>query len=186
MVAIDALVRQLYKIIISSNFNPDGIVYIERAGKLIGEPLAAKLRIRALGIKANRSGGELKRTLSKYLFFIPKPIIQKIKYLELKSNFNGLNKNRNIVFNDNLNGFKRIIVVDDAIDSGETVKKVIEHINSIDSEVTIKIAVITTTTKKPVINPDFFVYENTICNFPWSIDSEYYEQFIEKYGEYYR
>ena len=183
---LDNIIDQLYKTIISSNYKADVILYIERAGKVIGEPLATKLSIGALGIKAERSGGKLKRALSKHLFFIPKSVIQKIKYLELKSNFNSLNKNRNIIFNENINGLKNILVVDDAIDSGETIKQVVEYIKNISYAAICRIAVITTTTDSPLISPDYFIYENTVCNFPWSIDSDYYEEFIKRYGEYYK
>ena len=65
-----------------------------------------------------------------------------------------------------------ILIVDDACDSGSTLRAVMDAVRKISPErVVIKTAVITTTTYRPVVSPDFSLYRNrTLIRFPWSKD----------------
>ena len=70
-----------------------------------------------------------------------------------------------------LSGKPKILLVDDAIDSGMTIDNVrrghVEKYGSLD----LKIAVITVTTAAPAIEPDYCKYHNrTLIRFPWSMD----------------
>jgi hypoxanthine phosphoribosyltransferase len=62
-----------------------------------------------------------------------------------------------------------ILIIDDAVDSGATLAAVISVIHSC-SPSTIKIAAITTTMPSPLVQPDFTLYNNVLCRFPWSLD----------------
>lgn len=67
---------------------------------------------------------------------------------------------------------KYILVVDDAVDSGNTLMAVKEIIESLDSDVEIRTAAITVTTSAPAIIPDYYIYHNrTLIRFPWSKDA---------------
>ena len=68
----------------------------------------------------------------------------------------------------------RILIVDDAVDSGSTMAAVRKAINAIaNPSAVIKIAAITVTTPAPFIEPDFFLlYRYVLCRFPWSLDSK--------------
>lgn len=66
---------------------------------------------------------------------------------------------------------KRILVVDDAVDSGATLESVINGIKAINPEAEIKSAVITKTRLKSRVNPEFMLYERTFVRFPWSSDA---------------
>ena len=62
-----------------------------------------------------------------------------------------------------------ILVVDDAIDSGETILDIVESIRKVSSEVKVITAVITVTTRTPLLQPDFSIYDNrTLRRVPWS------------------
>lgn len=66
---------------------------------------------------------------------------------------------------------QRVLVVDDAVDSGRTLKKVLDAVRSVPGRRMIASAAITVTTSKPEIAPDFFIYNNhTLLRFPWSMD----------------
>ena len=68
-------------------------------------------------------------------------------------------------------GHKNILLVDDAIDSGATLNLIKEHIHKNYQNSNIKIAVITITTKEPIISADYYIYNNrTLIRFPWSND----------------
>ncbi len=65
----------------------------------------------------------------------------------------------------------KILIVDDAIDSGATMKAVLDLVRKeANSACTIKTAAITVTTDTPLIQPDYILYNNVLCRFPWSFD----------------
>lgn len=66
----------------------------------------------------------------------------------------------------------RILVVDDAVDSGTTlaaVLRVLWDIAPAGSE--IRSAVITQTTESPSVRPDYVLFRGRLCRFPWSFDA---------------
>lgn len=66
---------------------------------------------------------------------------------------------------------KKVLLVDDAIDTGATLKLVKDYIEERYSGVDIKVAVITVTMRHPVIDADFALYnDRTLIRFPWSHD----------------
>lgn len=65
----------------------------------------------------------------------------------------------------------RILVIDDAIDSGDTLYAVVQTLKKVNPSVGVKVAVITVTTKSPRMVPDYYIYNNrTLIRFPWSND----------------
>lgn len=64
-----------------------------------------------------------------------------------------------------------ILVIDDAIDSGDTLYAVVQTLKKVNPSVGVKVAVITVTTKSPRMVPDYYIYNNrTLIRFPWSND----------------
>lgn len=63
-----------------------------------------------------------------------------------------------------------LYLIDDAIDSGATVKKLIEEFSSINSELEIRVAVLVVTQKDPLVLPDVSLYQKVLLRFPWSND----------------
>lgn len=64
-----------------------------------------------------------------------------------------------------------ILVIDDAIDSGDTLFVIVEALKRINPKAAIQIAVMTETTGHPRIHADFTLYQNkTLIRFPWSND----------------
>lgn len=67
----------------------------------------------------------------------------------------------------------KVLIVDDAIDSGTTMKLAVEEISQKFPECTIRTAVITITTDHPVISADYFIFnDKTLIRFPWAIDAK--------------
>lgn len=69
----------------------------------------------------------------------------------------------------------RVLVVDDAVDSGVTLAAIIEGLRAESGdgrgESRVRSAVITVTTPRPAVSPDFALYRNhTLIRFPWSMD----------------
>lgn len=65
----------------------------------------------------------------------------------------------------------RILIIDDAIDSGGTLYAVIKSLSDINPSAQIKVAVMTVTTPAPIVDADYSLYHNrTLIRFPWSND----------------
>lgn len=66
----------------------------------------------------------------------------------------------------------KILIVDDAIDSGTTATSVRNAISSLNPDAEIRIAVITVTQPYSLKFADFYLYgDGTLIRFPWSIDN---------------
>lgn len=66
----------------------------------------------------------------------------------------------------------RVLVTDDAVDSGVTLATVLDLLRQLSPSGTeIRSAAITQTLDKPKVAPDFVLYRNTLCRFPWSFDA---------------
>ena len=65
----------------------------------------------------------------------------------------------------------RVLVVDDAADSGVTLATVLQTLRNVcPPDVEVRTAVITVTTDDPVVAPDYALYRGVLCRFPWSLD----------------
>ncbi|MBD5224354.1 MAG: hypothetical protein HDS68_00070 [Bacteroidales bacterium] len=97
-------------------------------------------------------------------------------WLSMKTKYNKRPDTRKMVVDPgvefpNLEPHSRILLVDDAIDSGSTIKVVSDSLRGIYVDPKIMIVVITVTTDVAVVEPDFCKYHNrTLVRFPWSID----------------
>ena len=66
----------------------------------------------------------------------------------------------------------RVLVIDDAVDSGLTLATVLQTFRNVcPPEVEVRTAVITVTTEHPVVAPDYALYRGVLCRFPWSFDA---------------
>ena len=64
----------------------------------------------------------------------------------------------------------RLFVIDDAIDSGATVKNLLDKLHLINPLLEYKVAVLVVTQNMPLITPDVSLYKNVLLRFPWSSD----------------
>lgn len=68
-------------------------------------------------------------------------------------------------------GAQSILVMDDAVDSGTTLRHVVEAFRvAVPPEVVIRSAVLTHTRANPSFRADISLYDGVLCRFPWSFD----------------
>lgn len=68
-------------------------------------------------------------------------------------------------------GDARVLVVDDAVDSGATLQAVCATLQEVlPVGALLKTAALTVTTSNPLIEPDYRLYRHVLCRFPWSLD----------------
>lgn len=70
-------------------------------------------------------------------------------------------------------GNKNVLIVDDCIDTGMTLKIIKDYISKEFNESNnIKLAVITTAHRHPIITADFSLYNRVLIRFPWAYDTK--------------
>ena len=68
---------------------------------------------------------------------------------------------------------RRILVIDDAVDSGATLQAAVSVIKTAAPAAEVRTAVLTTTRRNPIVTPDYRCFpEGTILRFPWSQDAK--------------
>lgn len=66
---------------------------------------------------------------------------------------------------------QRLLVVDDAVDSGVTLCAVLRVLRGLCPEDTeIRSAAVTVTLDRPLVEPDFALHRGVLCRFPWALD----------------
>lgn len=177
--------RELALRVEESGFIPQHVLYVERAGLLIGTAIADHFKCSISGIHASRSGGSTKSQLKIILRYLPRFVTHFLRRIEMKSNIHGVKSERHISYEGNPppKG-KTILLVDDAIDTGHSVQKILNSLNSTGYETAeIKVAVLTTTGSDPVRKADITLFDQIICAYPWSYDSREYNAAWQLYDK---
>ena len=81
---------------------------------------------------------------------------------------------------------KKILVVDDSIDTGHSMKQVVDFVRQHFTKAEIRIFVLNEMTgQEPIIKADYTLFRNTIMRTPMSSDSREYYKFLKLYkGRY--
>ena len=171
---------------VKEQYNPDVVIAILSGGGYVAREMLHTLNTGkdiAYGeVSACRPGNDLKQkpTTNAILTSMPRVLLDWARMAEswILRIFTRA-KHRNLSF-DNLNddtismlnrGNRRILIVDDAIDSGATMTGVINALNEQFPGNTIKTAAITVTTPQPSHKVDFKIFKNLeLVRFPWSKD----------------
>lgn len=68
-------------------------------------------------------------------------------------------------------GANKILIIDDAVDSGHTIEAAVKAINALSKDLEIRTASLVLTRKDACVKPDYFLYSpGTLLRFPWSDD----------------
>lgn len=158
-------------------FEPDLIVGIANGGVRVAEKMFKTLP--HCKILLQRPSTKVKnRRLFRYIAVLPAKVLDLMRMGEslLLQRFHP-KKNVRVNLSQELKSTiakaHNILIVDDAVDSGVTLKAIVNAVRQAAPDSLIKSAVITVTTKSPVIMPDFYIYNNrTLIRFPWSKDKK--------------
>lgn len=161
--------RELYEKIIEE-YKYDLVIFIAKGSYLIGQELSNLGDAPLLEIYATRKGGNLKKVLKPLIKIIPKKILINLRKKEMNSNYHEKNNDRQVAFNEEeyskYKKCKKILLVDDSIDSGNSVTLVKEALSNYFSKAEIKVAVFNVMNKS-AIKPEFTIYNNMMINGPW-------------------
>ena len=173
---------------IQKSYQPDLIVYVAKAGYLIGREMKDVFNVPLVGISATREGNALKEVVGPIISRMPNFVRNILISLELKSDTHSKNAERKIQYHEGLEKIKSsniqsILVVDDSVDTGHSMKQVVDAIQNEFKNAEIKIAGLNVWDKsKNIIHTDFALYENTVIKAPMSKDSSEYKEFVRIYN----
>ena len=175
--------NRLCRNIIGSGYHVEHVLYVERAGLFIGWNIARFFDCPISPIFTKRRFSHQKELLRFLLIKVPNPILRILRVIEVKSKIHSIISDRNVKFDHNHSlNTKNVLVVDDAVDTGNTlfsVKTEIEQ-RSIGYK-DIRYAVITITQNNTIFLPDYYLFKDLMIGFPWSMDSSLYNQSKEYY-----
>lgn len=174
---------------ISDDYKFDLVIFVAKGSYTIGKKLSELGGCPLLEIKATRKGNKLKKIISPFLKLIPKRIKMYLRNKEVKSNVHDKNSDRFVVYDNDLwnkySGKKNIILVDDSVDTGYSIKSCKDEIQKFFSKAKIKVAAFNYFEKsKDIINVDYNLYKDTMMNGPWSNDSKYHNEFLKEYEKW--
>ncbi len=186
--ALDIHAKRLAELVESnSSVVFDALVGVRRGGSLVCDAFCRhfpKNRYRsrydiALQRPSTKHKGKL---ISKILQLLPIPVLNLMRIAEAKM----LSFHRKVQASSaavsiempeelkkmlNETAQAKILIIDDAVDSGYTLSAIANTLMKTAPEAEIKTAVITETTDQPRIRADFSLYHNrTLIRFPWSND----------------
>lgn len=190
-VFIENLAKETKKLYnqINKDYQYDCVIFVARGSYLIGKQLADLNHCPLLEISAKRKGGKLKKRIQPLLQVIPLKLKKMLREREFKSNVHENNYERNIIFNENIwhkyQEAKKILVVDDSVDTGFTIKYVKEAVENFFQNSEVKIAALNVFEKsKKIVKTDFYIYNDTLLEGPWSNDSKENKKYLEMYNNW--
>lgn len=165
---------KLEELVRAENFCPDMVVGIRTGGQLIAELMFADVPHSEVTLR--RPSSKAKFSFLNHIFrALPYWALDRLRILEAYL----LSRNKapqprdvsNIAIEDAVRQAHKILIVDDAVDSGQTLEAVTRAISQAAPEADVRTAAITVTTNSPMVMPDTFIYNDlTLIRFPWSLD----------------
>jgi hypoxanthine phosphoribosyltransferase len=170
--------------LVFKDFLPEIIIGIKTGGYIVAELMAREAAHKPLlfAVSMQRESTKKKAKLKNIIRHFPYFITDSLRILEHKT-LNGkpaeqgapktISLSEIEALRAALQGLKnaKILIVDDAVDSGRTLQAVFSAAREAsDLSCEIRNAAITLTTDFSIINPDYLLYKNVLCRFPWSFD----------------
>lgn len=170
--ALGEVCARLERSVLSSGYRPDAVLSIATGGVKVGELMFTSLP--HLTTKLQRPSTKAKKTFVKNIVKrLPRSVQDAMRVAE--AGLLELSPTRpadpSQVELPSLVDFKKLLIVDDAVDSGATLEAVLSAVKQAIPEADVRSAAVTVTTRQPLVVPDFSIFNNlTLIRFPWSMD----------------
>lgn len=166
---------------------PATIIGVRTGGTVVAELVCSRfhdldINVNCLEISASRNSSKVKRKTRVASLFGVLPIsmlnaFRKIEHYFLKITMKfHMQQERNVQIDqplcDYLVSLNKgcVYIIDDAIDSGATIKSILNKFKKINPKLKYKVGVLVVTQASPSIFPETFLYSNVLLRFPWSSD----------------
>lgn len=164
--------------VLKSGFHPDIVIGIARGGVYVADCFSNE---NVWSVVCQRGGTSAKKgVVSSVLKRLPAWMNSFLRCveslsLELHDRFRNPEIKKPVVDSSLITVLKEgglnVLVVDDAVDSGATLRNVTYALRDISANNVIRTAALTVTRKSPIVMPDYFLYhDRTLMRFPWSED----------------
>ena len=176
---------------IKDKYNVDVVFFLGKGGLYIGQYFSEKFNCELGEILVARKEPLLKKILKNMFRFFPKMLLKKMRSFEINSGYHQkksersvkMNKLPNLTDKENL----KILVVDDSVDTGHSIKIALESLIKSYKNSEVKIATLNVFQDAfKVVTPDYYKYTDKAIIGPWSLDSSEYKEFIANYKKWLR
>jgi hypoxanthine phosphoribosyltransferase len=171
------------------HYGPDLLVGVRTGGLVVAQAMADAVqnRIPVMPLTCRRASTAAKsrfKLLPAILAALPQPVVDGLRWLEHRL-LSALRRRKTapqeiehaeaVAIGQYLTAHpdtRRVLVVDDAVDSGVTLSTVLRLLREATPDGTeLRSAVVTVTLDQPLVEPDFALYRGVLCRFPWSFDA---------------
>lgn len=165
---------------------PDLVVFVAKGSFMIGQIISDYFDVPLLEAKAARNGNNLKDIAKPILKLLPPKIKLWLRRTEIKSNYHDQNIQRSVEISDPnclcKRSFCSILLVDDSVDTGNTILSVKDALTDKFPQARINIASLFVFSKsKECVTVNNFIFEDTIFSGPWSNDSKEHKEYLDSY-----
>ncbi len=173
-----------------SGFEPDLVFFIASGGFFIGKTVAEETKTELHAVLASRGGGKIKKIISPIIRITPSKIRFWLIELEMRLGFHQRSKERNVVVSKKTRelageDINKVLIVDDAVDTGNSMISVISVLQTLFPRAKIKTAALCVIHySKKILETDYYIYRDTIIKTATSKDSAENGKFIEEYNEW--
>ncbi|WP_299114893.1 phosphoribosyltransferase [uncultured Winogradskyella sp.] len=125
--------------------------------------------------RASTKGFKQSSFMKNLLSLLPYSILNRARISEHQKQIKASNKNDTQNIEIDFSAFENksinnILILDDALDSGQTMQSVVEVLSNKFPETSIKTAVLAWTNSESIIAPDYSIFKSQLVRFPWSLD----------------
>lgn len=177
---------------VAKQFRPDLIVFVAKGGFLIGKVFSDYFRVPLADISTERQGGKLKGYLAPVFKILPKRFRFWMIDLEMNLGIHKVSHERKICISKwledaagNCERYKKILIVDDAVDTGNTAYSTKQAVQRLFPDAEVRMAAISVIRfSEEYFKTDYFLYKDTIIHTATSKDSREHNAFIEEFNRW--
>ncbi|MBN2189103.1 MAG: hypothetical protein JW699_06590 [Chitinispirillaceae bacterium] len=164
-------IRRYYSPLLSA-FGDSIVVSIDAAGTAIFNELKTDRPHLSVGCRRPSSSSGMKKTLVMLARRLPEPVRNLFRRIEHRFLMSFEPVAREVSFKDDdivrIKSFPKAVILDDAIDTGATMKAVVAALRNAGYSGRIMTIVFVWTNAQSLIKPDFWCRESVLVKFPWS------------------
>lgn len=169
---LPALAGELLARVRAGGFAPERIVYVETGARLLAHALGERLGVPVAPVWVRRGGHDFKQKLAPLAARLPVAVRDALRRAEESSGVHRLTRRRAAMGAGPTLAGKRVLLVDDATDTGRTLAVARELVLAGGvAAADLRTAVLAATTPRGQAAADFYLFDRN-CRMPWSADSD--------------
>jgi len=136
----------------------------------------AFVKVQRPSTKQKKANPKREKILKSLFSVLPKFVLNYLRILEHKKlkNRSEADLKREIHYASliEFSNYDQVWIVDDAVDSGASMKAVVDDLSFKINKLRIKTLSVVVTQENPIFMPDLYLFQNVLIRFPWSLDGK--------------